>query len=65
MNFFNFFYDFENTVFEKNILSYNGAAVSSIVWKILVCDMKSWYKIISKIRNFTFIFQNVRKCIKN
>ena len=27
----------------------------------LACDMKSWYKNISEIRNVTFIFQNFQK----
>ena len=60
MNFFNFFYVFQNIVFEKKIET-NRAAVSSIARKILACDMESWYEKISKIRNVTFIFQNFPK----
>ena len=55
MNLFHFFYDFENTIFEKKNRSYNRATVSSITRKILVCDMEFS---ISKIRRVTFIFQN-------
>ena len=37
---FNFFYVFENTVFEKE-WDCIRAIVSSISWKIIVCDMES------------------------
>ena len=50
-----------NTVFENN-LCYNCATVSSIMQKILVCDVESYYENKSKIRNVIFIFQNqIRK----
>ena len=32
--------------------------------KIVGCDMKSFYKPISKIRNVTFIFQKIAKKFK-
>ena len=55
MSFFQFFYVYENTVFDEN-LDYNRATVSSITGKILVCSMKSCYKNISKIPDVTFFF---------
>ena len=59
MNFFNFFYVLENTVFE--IKGYNRVAVGLISQKIRVCDMESCYKIISKIRKVTLILKNFQK----
>ena len=53
----NFFYTSEKTVFE-NEPGYNCATVSSITRKILECDMESRYMKASRIRNFSFIFQN-------
>ena len=48
-------------VFEKKLRYYNHATVSSITRKILVCDIESGYKNISKIRNVTFILKNFQK----
>ena len=64
MNFFIFFYVFQNTVFEKKKIGYNHVTVSSMNWGILVCDMESCYKNISKNRNVTFILQNLQKKIE-
>ena len=64
MNFCHFFYVCENTVVEKN-WGYKRETISSITWKILVYDMESGYKNIFKIRNITFIFQNLKKKLKN
>ena len=58
--FFQFFLFFKIPFLRKN-RGYNRATVSSIPRKILVCDMESWYKNISKIRNVTLIFQNFQK----
>ena len=52
-----FFYIFQNTVYEKK-WGYNRTTVSSIIREILVRDMQSCYKNISKTRSATFIFQN-------
>ena len=60
------FFVFRSTIFEKKYRGYNRATVSSITRKILVCDMESWYKNISKIRYVTFIFKlSKKKKIKN
>ena len=71
MNFFNFFYVFENTVLEKN-WGRNRATVSSIPRKIRVCDMWSSYKTYPKFvtlrsicKIFKQIFENVEKNRKN
>ena len=55
--FFQCFLRFSKYRFWKS-WGYNLATVGLITRKILVCDMKSWYKNIAKIRNVTFIFQN-------
>ena len=48
---------FENTVFKKNV---RREIVSSIPRKILKCDIKSYYKKISKIFNVLFISQRLK-----
>ena len=49
MNFFQFFFAYENTVFEQN-WSYDRATFSSIARKSFVCNMKACDKNISGIR---------------
>ena len=58
MIFFNFIlWSVKIPRFKKN-QGYNGGTVSSTTWKILKCDIESYYKNISKIRNASFIFLN-------
>ena len=42
---------------QKKIWGYNIATVSLITRKILLCDIESCYKNVSKIPNVTFNFQ--------
>ena len=46
---------------KKKNWGYNRATVSSIPWKLFVCNVESCYKNLSKICNFTFNFQNFQK----
>ena len=61
MNFFNLFYVFQNTVFEKK-LGYKHATITLITQKILVCvwnfDTKTFPRHVIQIQNFQINFQN-------
>ena len=50
--------------FLKKNVAYDRATIGLIIRKILVSDMESCYKNISKIRNIKFIFQNIQKSKK-
>ena len=60
MNFFNFFYVYRNTGFEKN-RGYIRETFSSITQKILLYDMEYCYKNVFEIRTVTFVSQNFQK----
>ena len=60
MNLFNFV----NHFFGKK-LDYNRATVSSIIRKIIVCDMECCDKIIYKIRNINFPFWKINIFIRS
>ena len=61
MNFSGFFLLFWKYRFWIKNRAYNSATVSSTTRKILVCDMKSCYKNIFKIRSFFKIRKKISK----
>ena len=63
--FFQFYFKFLKISLSKKNWDYNHATVSWITMKTLVCDMESFYKNISEIRNITLTFLNFQKRRKN
>ena len=57
-----FFTLFENT--DKKSQCYRSKTIRTIIWIIVECDMGFSCKNVSKIRNVTFICQNVEKKIQ-
>ena len=61
MNLLIFLYPYKFFQFYLHFWKYRFWKKSLITRKILVCDIESWSKKISKIRNVTFIFQHSDK----
>ena len=58
LNFSRIFSVFLKYHFRTKISGYNRETVSSIIRKILECNIKFYYKNIVEIRNFSLIFEN-------
>ena len=58
---FQFFFCLGKYFLWKKNLVHNREIVSSITQKILMCNVESWYKNMSKIRDATSIYKNFRK----
>ena len=58
--FFEFFYIFENSMFEKKTRGYNRETANSIIRKILECDMEFHYANTSEIHKVLLIFWNFK-----